>query len=91
MKNIGVLKRSGLRISGELDVLLGVSRISVHNYIRGKTEPGVHTAPRIEKVLNILEKVIDAGKLPFNPEITRDGDRRKIAFKKLHDYVTSRV
>ena len=91
MKNMNVLKKSGLRISGELDVLLGVSRISVHNYIRGKTEPGVHTAPRIEKVISILQKVIDAGKLPFNADITKDPDRRKAAFQKLNAYVNSRT
>jgi predicted transcriptional regulator len=91
MKNLDVLRKSGLRVRGELDVLLGVSRISVHNYLRGSTTPGVHTAPRIEKVINALSKVIDSGKLPFTPEIIADAERRAAAFSKLRAYVEAQI
>lgn len=88
MYDFSTLKKSGLKIKGELDALLGVSRITIYGYL-DKQIPSAQRAPRVTETLKVLDALIQKGQLPLSKDRTRD-DRKK-AVEKIRAHVDARL
>jgi len=80
-----LVKKTGLKTKGELDTLFGVSRLMVIKYMTGKSMPRGSNRARIAKTLQVLNSLVDKGKLPLAPD--KDTDARQKAVAKIKDYV----
>lgn len=89
--NFDVLPKTKLHIKGELESLFGVTRASLHAYLKNRKKPREAAAFRIQRILALLEVLVEAGKLPFKQETLDDPDRRKTAFEKLKYYVETQA
>lgn len=72
-----VIKSSGLYQKGELESILGVSRMSISKYFGGRTIPRKAVQLRIKKLSAIVKSLTTSGMLPFN-EGTLESTRRDI-------------
>lgn len=86
--NFKILKRTGLHQKGELETLLGVSRVMLNRYAKGAT-PGKHTAPRIELAMKVLGDLLKQEKLPLPEDYDRE--RRLKAVEKLKVFIEQRL
>lgn len=83
------LKKSGLRIKGELDDLLGVSFVMVHKYLNGAVPRTESRRRLISTTLETLNALIEKGTLPFSED--KDADYRKRAVAKIKEHVQSKL
>jgi hypothetical protein len=52
--------------AADLGRLLGITRISVHYWFEGKSNPNKYVAGKVEKIHRAILSAIDAGDLPLN-------------------------
>lgn len=64
-----VIERAGMT-QLEFGELLHVSRVTINTWVGGKMKPHRFVAPRVTKILFMLEAAITAGRLPLPKEIT---------------------
>lgn len=83
--DFSVLKRTGLRQGGELDKLFGVTRVTVHAYFHGRTQPKGNQRAHAAMVVKVLETLLEKQKLPLPPE--KDADARILAVRKISAYI----
>lgn len=61
---------------GELASLIGVSRVTVNNWIHGRKAPdnitNRDTEAKLEKVMNKITEALDMGLLPIDPSVKRE-------------------
>jgi hypothetical protein len=87
--NIEVLKKSGLRSKGELDVLLNVSYPMVYKYLQGAQPRTPERRSLFAAIVKVLSALTEQGKLPF-PE-DKDADARLKAVEKIRTFVQSKL
>jgi transcriptional regulator with XRE-family HTH domain len=83
--SLEVIKNSGLRQKNELEALLGVTRMSLHKYFKGKSEPREEIAARISKLTKLIEKLTTSGILPLTDKT--DESQRKAIVAKLQSII----
>jgi transcriptional regulator with XRE-family HTH domain len=79
-----VLLKSGIS-QVEFARISGVSRLMVNRYAQGKVTPGIRTVAKVTAALNLLDSLVDRGKLPL-PE-GQERPRRVAAITKIKDYL----
>ena len=87
MLNFEVAKRSGLRQKGELDILFEVSYPMINAYLGGKSYPRGPNRTHISIALDVLNALIDKGKLPLAEG--KDTEGRAKAVKKIRECIVS--
>ena len=83
--SLEVIKNSGLRQKNELEALIGVTRMSLHKYFKGKSVPREEIAARILKLATLIEKLTVSGLLPLTDKT--DEAHRKAIVAKLKSVV----
>lgn len=61
--DFSLVERAGLTQS-EFAALVGANRISVNHWINKRRTPSRHIMPRIRKALALIERAVEADKLP---------------------------
>lgn len=84
-----IVARAGLA-QGEFAKILGVSRLTAHNYINGLTKPHRMVEKRIAKVLDLLTKLVVAKKLPSSVPMSDRASRVRM-IEKLDEFIKSKV
>lgn len=84
-----IVTRAGLSQS-EFGQLIGVSRLTAHNYMTGKTEPHKMIQGRVTKVVDLLTKLVVRGTLPTTIS-PRDRDARGRMMTKLTKFIGDKV
>lgn len=85
--DFNIVKLTKLRQKGELETLFEVSRPMVHNYLSGKSIPRGKNRTHIQSTINVLAKLLEAGKLPLSDD--RDSESRMKAVEKILAHVKS--
>jgi len=62
--NLDVIKASGLRQKGDLDVLLGVNRVVVNYIFSGKRKPNKELEARMKRLSKVVEILLEKQLLP---------------------------
>lgn len=73
-----VLPQAGVS-AAEFAGIVGVTRVSVHNWIAGRKSPHKLVRARVSTALKVLQKLVDAKKLPLDRGIEPEVRRLKLA------------
>jgi len=63
-----LLERAGMK-PADIARMVGVSRTAVHHWQHKGTQPSKWVMPRLRKVLDAVERAVEAGDLPPSPEL----------------------
>lgn len=85
MFDFEVVKKTKLKQKGELERLFGVSRPMVNRYMTGKSLPRGKNRAHTRTALNVLSKLLEAGKLPLSED--KDSAARAAAVEKIYSHV----
>jgi DNA-binding XRE family transcriptional regulator len=80
-----IITRAGLS-QQEAGDLIGVSRVTMNHYTKGKCRPMASIETRMAKVFDVLERLVTAEKLPKNIR-SKDKAARALLMAKLHTVV----
>ncbi len=78
-----IFKKSGLSVR-EIALLVGVSRIAVHNWVAGRTSPHKFIEPRVAAVQLLLIDHVECGDLPLANALDKDARRKAVDKLKIH-------
>lgn len=59
--------------------LVGVSRVTVNTWVKGKFSPRSNLRDRVLRALDLIAKAVDAGKLPVAVDGTAEKTRARLA------------
>lgn len=83
------VKKTGLKMSGELEQIFGVSRIMIQGYLSGRVQPRGRRARRIQEAVRVLDGLVQLGKLPLPKEKTKA--QREMAVSKIVAHINSKL
>ena len=83
--NIEAILASGLRLKGDLESIIGVSRVSLYNYRKGINAPNARHKSKLEKLEKAVAVLVAKGVLP-----PKDKEARKKIVEKLREHVGTR-
>ena len=87
--DFSVLKESGLRKKGELELVLGTTRVMVHRYMDGESFPRGVNRRRAALACKAISNLINKGSLPL-PD-TKTKEERQAAVDKIAAWVSSKL
>lgn len=87
MIDFSVAKKTQLRQKGELDVIFGVTFPMVNAYLQGKSYPRGANRTHIATVLQVLNKLLESGKLPLAED--KSSEARTAAVNKIKEYISA--
>ena len=82
--DFSVLKRAGIS-QGEFGVMVGVSRVTVNNWVRDRCDPSSDHRFYVGRALKALARLIDLGRLPFGDDVSKR--QRRAAVRSLTDLI----
>jgi predicted transcriptional regulator len=85
--NLDLLKTSGIHQKGELEFILGVTRMSLHKYHKGTAHPRKAVADKIHKLEVIITKLTEKNILPVDTSM--DVDKRAHLVNKIKDILNA--
>lgn len=88
MHDFNIMKASGFHMKGELDFLLGVSRITLYGYLKG-AKPSKRREPRVSETLKVLSALVEKGQLPLPKD--KPPTARRAAVEKIKAHVDARI
>jgi predicted transcriptional regulator len=85
--NLDLIKKSGIHQKGELEAILGVTRMSLYKYNKGTAKPRKAVADKIHKLELIVTRLLEKSILPIDASI--DIDKRAQLINKIKDILNA--